>query len=113
MITTEILIGLFSTIVVFLLGFLQWRSKLPVEEADTSEKIGSAYDKLVTTLNARVQMLETKVDHMEQTVDRLEEELRKWRNAYARALRYITENVKGVDIPDFLKDTGKNIKAAK
>lgn len=65
----------------------------------------------IAALTKQVRELATDVEHererndiLEERVDKLQSEVRKFRNGYARAIRWINE--KGhKDVPDFLMDT--------
>lgn len=74
---------LIMTLTTFL-GFLQWRSGTRVQDADRTEKIGNAYDKLLDALQEQVTKLDARVAY-------LETELKKQTNWNARLVRQLAE----------------------
>ena len=62
----------------------------------------------IIKLSKRIDELETRDSLKEKRIDDLEAELRKFRKAYTRAIKWIHETVPPtVDIPDFFLDTGE------
>ena len=87
----EVLISLYSSIPVLFLGILQvldtmrrTKSQSKVDSADASDKISSAYERLMDDL--RVQVADLKVD-----VAYLKKELKKYTNWSARLMKQIIE----------------------
>jgi predicted nuclease with TOPRIM domain len=61
---------------------------------------------MLSELTERIKKVETENQQ-------LREEIRKWRNAYARAIRWIHEKGLGSEIPDFLLDSEPRITGVK
>lgn len=57
----------------------------------------------IEQLSKQVNELIRRDEEKEKRIDHLEQELKKYVNAYARAIRYINEKLPGVIIPNFLE----------
>jgi len=98
-IETGIIIALLTLISALGVAFVNRKSPVTVN----TETILSL-SKQVRDLAADVDRERERNDMLEDKVDRLQTDVRKFRNGYARALRWIHE--KGMtDVPDFLVDT--------